>query len=280
MTVTETTTPSAAAEADKALKSKHAALWASGDYSRVADEIVGSLGGLLVAAAGVRAGDTVVDVAAGTGTSALPAARLGATVTATDLTPELLAIARHRAEAEGLTLRWRTADAENMPCDDAEYDTVLSCIGVMFAPHHQAAADELMRICRPGGTIGVLSWTPEGFIGQMFATMKPYAPPPPPGASPAPLWGHADHVRALFGDRVTGLVARQQNLRVERFATGAEFRDFFKINYGPTIAVYRSVSGEPEKVEELDAALAALGDRHLSGGAMDWEYLLVTGIRR
>ena len=147
-------------------------------------------------AAGVRAGDKVVDVAAGTGTSALPAARRGATVTATDLTPELLAIGRQQAEAEGLTVRWRTADAENMPCDDAEYDTVLSCIGVMFAPHHQAAADELVRICRPGGTIGVLSWTPEGFIGQMFATMKPYAPPPPPGASPAPLWGRADHVRS------------------------------------------------------------------------------------
>ena len=238
MPVTETTTPSTtAAEADTILKTKHAAIWARGDYSRVADEIVGSLGGLLVEAAGVRAGDVVVDVAAGTGTSALPAARRGATVTATDLTPELLAIARRRAEAEGLTVRWRTADAEKMPCDDAEYDTVLSCIGVMFAPHHQTAADELIRICRPGGTIGVLSWTPEGFIGQMFATMKPYAPPPPPGASPAPLWGHADHVRAMFGDRVTGLVARQQNLRVERFATGAEFRDLFKINYGPTIAV-------------------------------------------
>ena len=280
MTVTETTTPAAAAEADKALKTKHAAMWASGDYSRVADEIVGSLGGLLVEAAEVRAGDKVVDVAAGTGTSALPAARRGATVTATDLTPELLAIGRQKAEAEGLTVRWRTADAEHMPCDDAEYDAVLSCIGVMFAPHHQAAADELIRICRPGGRIGVLSWTPEGFIGQMFATMKPYAPPPPPGASPAPLWGRADHVRALFGDRVTDLVARQQNLRVDRFTTGAEFRDFFKINYGPTIAVYRSIAGEPEKVEELDAALAALGDRHLSGGAMDWEYLLVTGIRR
>jgi len=278
MTVTETTTPAAAA--DKALKTKHAAMWASGDYSRVADEIVGSLGGLLVEAAEVRAGDEVVDVAAGTGTSALPAARCGATVTATDLTPELLAIGRQKADAEGLTVKWRTADAEHMPCDDAEYDAVLSCIGVMFAPHHQAAADELTRICRPGGRICVLSWTPEGFIGQMFATMKPYAPPPPPGASPAPLWGRADHVRALFGDRVIDLVARQQNLRVDRFTTGAEFRDFFKINYGPTIAVYRSISGEPEKVEELDAALAALGDRHLTAGAMDWEYLLVTGIRR
>ena len=107
----------------------------------------------------------------------------------------------------------------------------------------------------------MLSWTPEGFIGQMFATMKPFAPPPPPGASPAPLWGHADHVRSLFGDRVTDLVAHQQNLRVDRFATGAEFRDFFKINYGPTIAVYRFIADDPEKVAALDNALAALGER-------------------
>ena len=129
------------------------------------------------------------------------------------------------------------------------FDVVLSSIGVMFAPHHQQAADELVRVCRPGGTIGVLSWTPEGFIGQLFATMKPYAPPPPPGASPAPLWGRADHVRDLFGDRVTDLVAHQQTLRVDRFATGAEFRDFLKANYGPTIAVYRFIADDPAKVD-------------------------------
>ena len=155
----------------------------------------------------------------------------------------------------------------------------MSAIGVMFAPHHQLAADELVRVCRPGGTIGVLSWTPEGFIGQMFAVMKPYAPPPPPGASPAPLWGHADHVRSLFGDRVTDLVAHQQNLRVDRFADGAEFRDFFKAHYGPTIAVYRFLADDADKVAALDADLAALGDRFLRDGTMDWEYLLVTATR-
>jgi SAM-dependent methyltransferase len=278
-----TTTPtsqSTADAADAALKTKHAAMRASGDYPRVAEEVVGSLGGLLVDTVGVGAGDRVLDVAAGTGSSALPAARLGATVVATDLTPELLAVGRQRAAAEGLTITWRTADAEHLPCDDGEYDAVLSCIGVMFAPHHQAAADQLVRVCRPGGTIGVLSWTPEGFIGQMFATMKPFAPPPPAGASPAPLWGHADHVRGLFGDRVTDLVARQQTLRVDRFATGAEFRDFFKITYGPTIAVYRSLADDPERVAALDTALADLGDRHLADGAMTWEYLLVTARRR
>ena len=200
-------------------------------------------------------------------------------MTATDLTPELLEVGRTAADAEGVELTWQTADAEALPFDDAAFDVVLSSIGVMFAPHHQLAADELVRVCRPGGTLGVLSWTPDGFIGQMFATMKPYAPPPPPGASPAPLWGRADHVRDLFGDQVGDLVARQQTLRVDRFATGAEFRDFFKTNYGPTIAVYRFIADDPAKVEALDADLAALGDRFIHDGVMAWEYLLVTARR-
>jgi SAM-dependent methyltransferase len=279
-TSTPTSAPSiTATPEDQALKAKHATMWASGSYRTVVEETVGSLGGILVETVGVQAGQRVLDVAAGTGTSAIPAARRGAEVTATDLTPELLEIGRATAAAEGVDLTWRTADAEARPHADAEFDTVLSCIGVMFAPHHQQAADELVRVCRPAGTIGVLSWTPEGFIGQMFATMKPYAPPPPPGASPAPLWGHADHVRVLFGDRVSDLVARQQTLRVDRFDNGAEFRDFFKRNYGPTIAVYRFLADDPAKVAALDADLAALGDRFLSDGSMGWEYLLVTARR-
>ncbi|HYI54928.1 MAG TPA: class I SAM-dependent methyltransferase [Microlunatus sp.] len=261
---------------DRALKAKHAALWASGSYPTVVDDVVASLGGILVDTVEIQPGQRVLDVAAGTGTSALPAARLGAAVTATDLTPELLAVGRDDAAVEGLDITWETADAEALPYPDGEFDVVMSAIGVMFAPHHQQAADELVRVCRPGGTIGVLSWTPEGFIGQVFAVMKPYAPPPPPGASPAPLWGRADHVRALFGDRVTDLVAHQQNLRVDRFAEGAEFRDFMKLNYGPTIAVYRFIAEDPAKVAALDADLAALGDRFLIDGTMQWEYLTVT----
>ena len=254
-------------------------MWASGSYRTVVDDIVGPLGGILVETVDVQPGQRVLDVAAGTGSSALPATRRGAEVIATDLTPELLDVGRAAAAAEGLELTWQTADAEALPYDDGDFDVVISAIGVMFAPHHQQAADELVRVCRPGGTVGVLSWTPEGFIGQMFATMKPYAPPPPPGASPAPLWGRADHVRTLFGDRVTDLVAHQQTLRVDRFSNGAEFRDFFKANYGPTIAVYRFISDDPEKVEGLDADLAALGDRFLHDGVMGWEYLLVTARR-
>jgi ubiquinone/menaquinone biosynthesis C-methylase UbiE len=287
MSTTTTNPPITATAEDQALKAKHAAMWASGSYPTVVTDIVGPLGGILVDTVDVRAGQRVLDVAAGTGSSALPAVRRGAEVIATDLTPELLDVGRAAAEVEGLApstgsghrLTWQTADAEALPYDDADFDVVLSCIGVMFAPHHQRAADELVRVCRPGGTIGVLSWTPEGFIGQVFAVMKPFAPPPPPGASPAPLWGRADHVRDLFGDRVTDLVARQRMLPVDRFTSGPEFRAFMKSHYGPTIAVYRSIADDAAKVAALDADLDALGERFLHDGAMDWEYLLVTAVR-
>ena len=278
--LTSTTGTITATDEDRALKAKHAAMWASGDYPAVVDQIVHPLGGILVEALDIQPGQRVLDVAAGTGTSAIPAARRGARVVATDLTPELLAVGRARAEAEGVDLTWQTADAEALPFADDEFDVVLSSIGVMFAPHHELAAAELVRACRPGGTIGVLSWTPNGFIGQVFATMKPYAPPPPPGASPAPLWGSVEHVRALFGDRIEDLVARQQTLRVDGFQTGAQLRDFFKENYGPTIAVYRFIADDPEKVAALDAEMAAVVDRFSENGVMAWEYLVVTATRR
>ena len=131
---------------DQALKAKHAAMWASGSYQTVVDDVVAPLGGILVETVEVQPGQRVLDVAAGTGTSAIPAARRGAEVVATDLTPELLDVGRADAEAEGLDLTWQTADAEGLPFDDASFDVVLSAIGVMFAPHHQQAADELVRV--------------------------------------------------------------------------------------------------------------------------------------
>lgn len=265
---------------DRALKQTHAAMWASGSYPTVVNEVVHSLGGGLVDTLDIHAEQRVLDVAAGTGTAAIAAARRGAEVTATDLTPELIAVGRAAAETEGTRLTWQTADAENLPFGDAAFDVVMSSIGVMFAPHHQLAADELVRVCRPGGTIGVLSWTPPGFIGQLFAAMKPYAPPPPPGASPAPLWGDVEHVRTLFGDRVDVMVAHQQVLNVDAFASGTEFREFFKAHYGPTIAAYRYNSDNPQKIAGLDADMAALGDRFLDDGVMPWEFLVMTATRR
>jgi SAM-dependent methyltransferase len=269
--------------ADAALKAKHAAMWAMGDYPAVATEVIAPLGPTLVEATGVGTGDSVLDVAAGSGNAAVPAALAGADVVASDLTPDLLETGRQTAETVGATLRWEVADAEALPYADAEFDAVISCVGVMFAPHHQQAANELVRVVRPGGRIGLLSWTPAGFIGRMFATMKPYAPPPPPGAQPPPLWGDEAHVRELLGDRVTDVVAQRSALRVELFADGAAFRDFFKRTYGPTIAVYRSLADDPARAAQLDADLAALGDAALdagsSAGAMEWEYLLLTARR-
>ena len=271
-----------AVEADRALKAKHRAMWAMGDYHAVATEIIQSLGPILVEASSVGPGDRVLDVGAGSGNAAIPAALAGANVIASDLTPDLLETGRQDAAKVGAKLEWRQADAEALPFGDAEFDTVLSCVGVMFAPHHQASADELVRVTRPGGTIGLLNWTPEGFIGQMFATMKPYAPPPPPGAQPPPLWGSEAHVRELFGDRVTDVDARVQSLTVDLFDSPEEFRDYFKRNYGPTIAVYRFIADDPERVEALDRDLADLAARFgLGNGSstFEWEYLLLTARR-
>lgn len=272
-----------AADADRELKARHRTMWALGDYPAVANELIPELGSILVAASGVRPGDRVLDVAAGTGNAAIPAALAGGSVVASDLTPELLDTGRRLAAQRGAQLEWREADAEALPFADGEFDVVLSCVGVMFAPHHRASADELLRVCRPGGTLGLLSWTPEGFIGQMFATMKPYAAAPPPGAQPPPLWGREDHVRALLGNRVTDVVARRQSVRVDRFRRPEEFRDYFKACYGPTIATYRGIADEPERVAALDRDLADLARRHDAGTArtaLDWEYLLLTARKR
>ncbi|WP_406004995.1 class I SAM-dependent methyltransferase [Streptomyces sp. NBC_00637] len=267
---------SEAAQADQALKVKHRAMWALGDYPLVAADVIPDLGPELVRECGVRPGTRVLDVAAGSGNAAIPAALVGADVVAVDLTPELLEAGRRLATEHGAELEWRQGDAEELPFADADFDTVVSCVGVMFAPHHQRAADELLRVCRPGGKIGLVNWTPEGFIGQMFATMRPYAPPPPPGAQPPPLWGDESHVRSLLGDGVSGIDARRRTLRVDRFSRPEEFREFFKSCYGPTVAVYGALADDPERVAELDAALADLAARHLADGAMEWEYLLVT----
>ena len=193
------------------------------------------LGPRLVEACGIKPGDSVLDVAAGTGNASIPAAELGATVTASDLTPELLDAGRARAEDQGVVLDWVEADAENLPFDDGSFDVVMSSIGAMFAPHHQSVADELVRVVRPGGTIGLLSWTPEGMIGALFRTMGPFMPPPPPGAQPPPLWGDESHVQELLGDRVEIRDSRRETLEVTAFRVPSEYGEHFRERYGPTI---------------------------------------------
>ena len=269
------------ATADRALKTKHRAMWAMGEYAAVASEVIPHLGQRLVTACHIGPGDRVLDVAAGSGNVAIPAALTGASVVASDLTPELFDTGRRLAQLRGATLEWDEADAEALPYADESFDVVTSCVGVMFAPHHQPTADELIRVTKPGGTIGLISWTPAGFIGQLFATMKPFNPPPPPGAQPPPLWGDEAHVRGLFGDRVTNVHARAEQLPVSRFAGAEEFRDFFKAFYGPTIAAYKNLADDPERTAELDQALVELARRFGFGerAVTEWEYLLFTATR-
>ena len=267
---------------DVELKARHRAMWASGDYPSMVETWLLPLGPRLVEACEIGAGMRVLDVAAGTGNASIPAAQRGAEVTASDLTPELLEAGRRRAEADGVELEWVEADAERLPFEDAAFDVVMSSIGAMFAPRHQEVADELVRVCRPGGTIGLLSWTPEGMIGALFRTMGPFAPPPPPGAQPPPLWGGEDHLRELFGDRVEFRMLQRDILEVTAFQRPRDFVDHFKEHYGPTIAARRNASSTGREAE-FDEALDRLSDDWNRGtpdrARFEMEYLLAVGTR-
>jgi SAM-dependent methyltransferase len=267
---------------DSELKARHRTMWASGDYPSMVETFLLPLGPRLVEACGIGPGMRVLDVGAGTGNASLPAAQRGASVTASDLTPELLDAGRRRAEAEGLELEWVEADAEHLPFADGSYDVVMSSIGAMFAPHHQEVADELVRVCRPGGTIGLLSWTPEGMIGSLFRTMGPFAPPPPPGAQPAPLWGSEQHVNELFGDRITWTTLEREILDITAFEHAHDYGEHFKARYGPTIAA-RANAQRNEREAEFDAALDAFCDEWNSGtpdaARFEKEYLVAVGSR-
>ena len=268
---------------DPELKTRHRAMWASGDYPHMVETFLLPLGPRLVDVAGIGPGMRVLDVAAGTGNASLPAAHTGARVTASDLTPELLEAGRRRADDAGLVLEWVQADAEHLPFEDGSFDVVMSCIGVMFAPHHQAAADELVRVCRPGGTIALLSWTPEGMLGDLFKTMGEFAPPPPPGAQPPPLWGSEEHLRGLFGDRVERYTLQRETLEITAFEHAHDYGEHFRSHYGPTIAVQANAR-RTGREEQFVAALDAFCDEWNRGDAdrarFEKEYLLTVAQRR
>ena len=267
---------------DTELKAKHRVMWGNGDYPRMVDTFLLPIGRRLVEAAGIAAGAHVLDVAAGTGNAAVPAAQRGARVTASDLTPELLAAGSRRPDAQGLDLEWVEADAEQLPFADGSYDVVMSAIGVMFAPHHQVAADELVRVCRPGGTVALLSWTPEGMLGDLFRTMKPFAAPPPTGAQPPPLWGSEEHLAGLFGNRVGFHTLQRETLQISAFPRARDYGEHFKAYYGPTIAV-RANAAKDGRAGEFDEALDQFCDTWDLGTPgqcrFEKEYLLAVGTR-
>ena len=267
---------------DAELKGRHRAMWASGDYPSMVETFLLPLGPRLVEACHVEPGMRVLDVAAGTGNASIPAAQRGAKVTASDLTPELLDAGRKQAEAEGLELEWVEADAENLPFDDESFNVVMSSIGAMFAPHHQEVADELVRVCRPGGTVAMLNWTPEGMIGALFRTMGTFMPPPPPGAQPPPLWGSEDHMRELFGERMDWRVLEREDLEITAFDKPRDYGEHFKARYGPTIAA-RANAVKTEREAEFDDALDGFCEEWNRGtpdeARFEKEYLVAVGTR-
>lgn len=270
-------------EADREYKAATRAAWALGDYHRFAKETVWEGGQVLVEACGISPGQRVLDVAAGSGNTAIRAAEAGADVVASDLTPENFEAGKREAESRGVQLEWFEADAESLPFEDGEFDVVTSSFGALFAPNHQAVADEMLRVCRPGGTIGMLNFTPGGLISDFFNALAPYMPPPPPGALPPPLWGSEEHVRTLFGDRVESLAMTRRSY-VERAKTPHEYRKFFKETFGPVVAVYKSLAGEIEREAALDRDFLDFADRTNTGPSEGpaeyrYEYLLVVAQR-
>jgi ubiquinone/menaquinone biosynthesis C-methylase UbiE len=274
----ETTVPMVD-ERDRALKAATRAAWALGDYHRFAKATVWEVGELLVRACGVSVGQRVLDVAAGTGNTAIRAATAGAEVVASDLTPENFEAGRREAEANGVELEWVEADAEALPFGDGEVDVVTSSFGAIFAPGHQAVADEMVRVCRPGGTIGMANFTPEGLITDFFAALAPYMPPSPAHALPPALWGDEEHLRTLFGDRVESVETTRTHY-VERAESPREYRELFKQTFGPVVAIYMSLADQPDRAAALDRELLEFATRTNSSPAGEpaeyrYEYLLI-----
>ena len=239
------------------LKDAHRRTWASGDYPLIA-ELVTDVGETRRRARAASSPATdVLDVAAGSGNAAIPAALAGARVIASDLTPELFDAGRRRAAEAGVEIEWITADAEDLPFEDARFDYVLSSLGVQFAPRHEVVARELVRVCRPGGTIALGNWAADSYIGRFWTTMGPYMPAPPAYASPPPGWGRVDHVEQLFADHPVELSFERATLHFEAESPEA-FIDLFADNYGPLLqASLKLADGRWPALREELIALSA-----------------------
>jgi SAM-dependent methyltransferase len=212
------------------IKQRQQAAWACGDYAAVGSRFP-LIAELLCEAVDLRAGERVLDVACGNGNASLAAARRFCQVTGVDYVPALLERARERAKAEGLEATFQEADAEDLPFADASFDVVLSTCGAMFAPDQEQTASELLRVCRPGGRIGMINWTPDGYVGELFRTIGRYLPPPP-GLRPPVLWGSPERLRELFGPDVT--ISAPHRSLLWRWPSAEHQADFFATFYGPT----------------------------------------------
>jgi len=259
----------------QALKDAHRKTWASGDYARIA-ELVTDVGERVVQRAGVQAGSDVLDVAAGTGNASIPAARAGARVIATDLTPELFTAGRQRAQRAGVELEWIAADAEDLPFEDGRFDYVLSSLGVQFVPRHEVVASELVRVCRPGGMIVLGNWAADGYIGRIWTIMGPYLPPPPDYVSPPAGWGRPEHVTQLFADYAVELTFEHYSLDFEADSAAA-YVDTLADFYGPLLQARNKLTSTgrwPALRDELIALSTELNQAGETGFRAPSEYLL------
>jgi SAM-dependent methyltransferase len=260
------------------IKTRQRDTWASGDYAVIGTtlQIVGEN---LCEAVDVAAGERVLDVAAGNGNASLAAARRGCQVTASDYVASLLDGTLARAASEGLTIEAREADAEALPFPDASFDVVLSTFGVMFCPNQERAAAELLRVCRPGGRIGLTNWTPTGFIGQMFKNVGQHVPPPAGVASPL-AWGTESRLAELFGSGMQSLDAPRRHF-VFRYRSAEHWLDTFRTYYGPTLKAFATLDEEARKtLEHKLLVLAAESNTSTTGSLrIPSEYLEVVAVK-
>ena len=254
--------------------------WATGDYdAMMRQEGLYEVGPRLVRRVSVRAGEEVLDVACGTGNATIPAAQTGARVTGLDLTPEMLDMGRHRADAAGVAIEWTEGDAEDLPFEDARFDVVLSTFGCMFAPRHEVVADEIARVLRPGGGIGLCTWTPEGSIGDFFRVVGAHMPPLPDFVDPPLLWGDEDHVRELFEG--TGITLDfEREVSDIRHPSVEDAVECYATKFGP-VAQTRALLEADGRWPDLRDDMVKLFERHnTSGGTVvvfPAQYLVVLG---
>jgi SAM-dependent methyltransferase len=237
------------------MKTRQHAAWSSGDYAVVGStlQIVGEE---LCEALDLRSGQRVLDVAAGNGNASLAAARRWCEVVSTDYVPSLLERGRIRAEADGLQIAFKVADAEALPFAEATFDAAISTYGVMFTPNQTKAASELLRVCRSGGKIGLANWTPEGFIGQLFKTLGQYLPPPVGAKSPA-LWGTPSRLTELFGAAAASIDVERRHFMF-RYRTPDHFLDVFRNFYGPMLKAFAAL-GETNQLALRNDLLTLIG---------------------
>jgi len=242
------------------LKQGARATWAAGDFPAIAQRQLWEVGPRIVEAVGVGPGDDVLDVACGTGNAAIRAAQAGGTVVGIDLTPELFDAGRRLAADAGVEIDWVHGDAEDLPFEDESFDVVISTFGCMFAPRHEVTAHELARVLRPGGRLGVTSWTPEGGMGAFFRTVGAYLPPPSPLAEPPALWGTEAHVEALFEGTGIELEFKRDVVTPERFESTDAAIEFSVTKFGPMMMA-RELTEASGRWPELRAEFATLYER-------------------